>query len=275
MTILDRILETKREEVVAAKLRRPLDALRRDADRLPPARDFHAAVIGDGSGIRLIAEVKKASPSAGLIVRDFDPVAIARKYHECGAAALSVLTDETYFQGRLEYIEQVRRDVPLPVLRKDFIVDEYQVFQSRAAGADAILLIAEVLDTKRIAAFRSIARELGLGVLVEVHSAEDLAGVLAELGPPSRDRYLLGINNRDLKAQRTDLATSVRLAATLPKGVPFVSESGIGQRSDVIALQEIGACAILVGESLLKANDIGAKIAELMGTTPVTRPVRS
>jgi len=275
VTILDRILETKRGEVAAAKQRRPLDVLRRDADRSSPPRDFHAAVFGDGSGIRLIAEVKKASPSAGLLVRDFDPVAIARKYQECGAAALSVLTDETYFQGRLDYIAQVRDDVPLPVLRKDFIVDEYQIFESRAAGADAILLIAEVLDAKAIGSFRSIARGLGLGVLVEVHSSATLAGVLAGIGPPSSDRYILGINNRDLKAQRTDVTTTARLASTLPKGVPFISESGIGQRSDVVALQEAGACAILVGESLLKANDIGAKIAELMGTTPVTRPVRS
>lgn len=272
MTILDRILETKRGEVAAAKRRRPLDALRRDVGRSPPPRDFHSAVVGDGSGVRLIAEVKKASPSAGVIVRDFDPVAIARTYHRCGATALSVLTDETYFQGRLDFIARVRGEIPLPVLRKDFIVDEYQVVESRAAGADAILLIAEILSAKQIGTFRSAARALGLGVLVEVHSEETLAAVLSELGPPGREGYILGINNRDLKAQRTDVATTARLAATLPRGVPFVSESGIRRRSDVVALQAMGTCAILVGESLLKAKDIGAKIAELMGTTPVNPP---
>lgn len=275
VTILDRILQTKRRELAAAERRRPLGEVRRAAENALPARDFHAAVVGSASQVRLIAEVKKASPSAGLIVPDFDPVRIARTYYECGAAAISVLTDEAYFHGKLEHIRQVRDAVPLPVLRKDFLIDEYQVYETRAAGGDAVLLIAEVLDVARIAAFRSTARALGMGVLVEVHSATSLAAVLSELGPPGRDHYVLGINNRDLAVQQTDIRTTERLAKRLPPGVPFVSESGIAQRSDVLTVQAAGACAILVGETLLRAGDIGAKIAELLGSDAVTPPARS
>jgi indole-3-glycerol phosphate synthase len=266
MTILDRILETKRGEIAAAKKRRPLAEFRVAIQHQTPPRDFYAGVTApSAAGVQLIAEVKKASPSAGLIVEHFDPVAIARTYADHGAAALSVLTDETYFQGRLSSIRDIRQTVPLPVLRKDFIIDEYQVYESRAAGADAILLIAATIsDFTLLWRLCETAHSFGMAVLLEVHNEEELRAVHAFLRWPDR-RYLLGINNRDLNAQRTDLATTTRLAAMLPPGTPFVSESGIATRDDVLRVQRAGACAILVGESLLKAGDIGRQIDLLLG----------
>ncbi len=275
MTILDRILETKRKEVAEAKRRRPLADLRAEIERIAPPRDFYAAVTTKSpSGMRLIAEIKKASPSAGVIVSDFDPVAIARTYAAHGASALSVLTDQTYFQGRLEYIDEVKRAVPLPVLRKDFIIDEYQLYESRAAGADAVLLIVAALSGAQIAELLPIVHSLRMSVLVEVHADDELKTVLDIVGPPGPDTYLLGINNRDLHAQKTDLATTTRLAAMLPEGTPFVSESGIATREDVLRVQQAGACAILVGESLLKAGDIGGHVDLLLGLTSRKFPAR-
>ena len=265
MTILDRIVETKRNEVAATKRRRPLAQVRAEIEQAQPPRDFLAPLTRKAKGVRLIGEIKKASPSAGLIVPDFDPVRIAQVYANHGAAALSVLTDETYFQGRMEFIDAVKRTVELPVLRKDFIVDKYQIYETRAAGADAILFIAEVLGLPAIADMVPVARELGLSVLIEVHTEPNLVDLLDALGPPAPDGYLLGINNRDLAVQRTNLSTTIRLAARLPKGVPFVSESGITTRKDVLEVERAGACAILVGESLLRADDLGKQIAILLG----------
>ena len=266
MTILDTIVETKRKEVAIAKQRRPLDDLQAAVAEAEPPRAFAAAVTAESAfGVNLIAELKKASPSAGLIVPDFDPVAIARIYADHGAVALSVLTDETYFQGRLEYISQVRAAVALPILRKDFMVDAYQVYESRAFGADAILLIAEVLSGSQVAELASLAVDLGMGVLVEVHGEASLAVVLEALGDPGPDRYVLGINNRDLTVQRTDLATMKRLGRTLPAGTRFVAESGISTREDVLQAVNSGACAMLVGEALLRAGDVGTKVDELLG----------
>ncbi len=266
MTILDKIVDSKRKEVEQAKLTRPLGDLVGAAASSPPARDFAAAVMSDAvAGVHLIAEIKKASPSAGLIVPSFDPVAIGRVYHQAGAAALSVLTDEPFFQGRLEFIVQVKEAVPLPVLRKDFIIDEYQVYESRAAGGDCILLIAEVLDAARIKAFCDLARTLGMAVLVEVHTEANLDAVVERLGPPDTGGYLLGINNRDLSAQRTDLAVCERLGIRLPPGCGFVAESGIATREDVDRIRRAGARAMLVGESLLRADDTKTKILELIG----------
>jgi len=267
MTILDKIVDSKREEVERAKRRRPPGELVEVVAAAPPARAFAAAVLPDGANdVRLIAEIKKASPSAGLIVPSFDPIEIARVYHEAGAAALSVLTDEPFFQGRLEYLARVKQAVPLPVLRKDFIVDEYQVYESRAAGADCILLIAEILDTERIKAFADLARRLGMAVLVEVHTEANLTAVLNRLGTPDRGGYLLGINNRDLSAQRTDLGVCERLGAMVPPGCGFVAESGIATRDDVERIRRAGARAMLVGESLLRAEDTAAAIRELLGS---------
>ncbi len=266
MTILDRIVESKREELAAAKRHRPIAALKAAIEQTDSARDFHGAVTAPSAhGVQLIAEIKKASPSAGLIVADFDVACIARTYFDHGAAALSVLTDETYFQGRLDFISHVKEAVPPPVLRKDFIIDEYQVYESRAAGADAVLLIAEVLRAQRIAEFTAIAKDLRMAVLIEVHTEENLSALLDMLGPPGPGRYILGINNRDLTAQKTNLSTTTRLAAQLPTGAPFVAESGIATRADVLAAKRAGARAILVGESLLRSNDIGRHVDTLLG----------
>lgn len=275
-TILERIIETKRGEVAKARARVPMAELETSISALQPTRDFFAAVVegkdhaksvtGDRIIRRhpqLIAEIKKASPSAGLIRPNFDPVAIALSYFRAGASALSVLTDETYFHGRLEYIRAVKDAVPLPVLRKDFIIDEYQIVESRIAGADAILLIAEAIGVKTVAAWLPTCLRLGLGVLVEVHEEASLAELFNEVGPPYRDHYLLGINNRDLATQKTDLDTTSRLARLIPSGTPFVSESGIRTKDDVRSVRNAGAVAILVGESLLRAHDVSSGICEL------------
>lgn len=277
MTIVDRILETKRREVETAKRLQPIDALRKAADRADPARDFTQAVTARRSphpshrrspSINLIAEIKRRSPSAGLIREDFNPVTIARTYAACGAAAISVLTDKDFFDGRLEYLNTVKQTVPLPVLRKDFVIDEYQLFESRVAGADAVLLIADAIGVDGVARMLPVARQIGLHVLVEVHAEEILASLLSAVGPPGgapEFEYVLGINNRDLSTQQTDLAVTQHLASMLPTGTPFVSESGLATREDVEQVARAGACAILVGESLLKSNDIPGKIAALLG----------
>ncbi len=261
-TILEKIVETKRAEVVEARRLRPLATVQASMASTPPPRDFLAAVIG-GQRLRLIAEIKKRSPSAGLIREDFDPVALARIYESAGAAALSVLTDATYFSGDLSHIAAVKNAVGLPVLRKDFLIDEYQVYESRAGGADAILLIAEILSPAQIDAFSELADGLGMATLVEVHNSGQLAG-LREVLTKGR-RLILGINNRDLRLQRIDLETTRRLARSLPPGTPFIAESGIATRADVEAMRAAGAAAVLVGETLMRAEDIPAKIRELFG----------
>jgi indole-3-glycerol phosphate synthase len=264
---LDQIVRTKRSEVEAAKRSRPLTDLHDTIGATAPPRDFLATVTEKPTWrVNLIAEVKKASPSAGVIVPNFDPVAIARNYAQSGASALSVLTDETYFSGRLAHISQIKQVVDLPVLRKEFIIDEYQIVESRAAGADAILLISEILSPDEIQRFHAAALQLELAVLIEGHSAESLIAVVERLGPPGGNRYLLGINNRDLHAQQTDVGTTVRIARALPAGTPFVSESGLHTRQDVETVASAGACAILVGESLLRARNIGKMIRTLLGT---------
>ena len=276
-TILDRIVETKRQEVAAARRALPLEALAADARGADPPRDFFGAVAGPAPrGVHLIAEIKKASPSAGLIRADFDPSSIARLYHRAGASAISVLTDETYFQGRPEHLAQVKSAVPLPVLGKDFVVDEYQIYDARRYGADAILLIAEVLDTDIIRRYADLIGDLEMTALIEVHQAallDELVKVI-DFDPPRR--RLLGINNRDLTVQRTEVGTTARLAARLTgkplakgasaKGKPvLVSESGIKTRADVEQVAAAGAAAVLVGETLLRADDPVGKIAELFG----------
>ncbi len=266
MTILQRIVETKRQEVADLKRSRPLSELRTEIEVLNPPRDFHGAVTSATDGaIALIAEIKKSSPSAGLIRPRFHPAEIATAYEAGGASALSVLTDETYFQGRLRFIEDVKGAVSLPVLRKDFLIDEYQIYESRAAGADAILLIMEVLGAEAVARFAALARQLSLAVLVEVHSQENLEQVLHRLGTPKEGHYVLGINNRDLDKQQTDLSTMTRLARILPSGVSFVAESGITSRKDVVLAARAGAQAVLVGESLLRSDDLTSAVRELLG----------
>jgi indole-3-glycerol phosphate synthase len=262
--VLEEILRAKREEVTAAKARRPLADVKRAAADTPRPRNFYSAIAADPPhGIHLIAEIKRASPSAGLIREDFDPASIARIYHQAGAAAISCLTDERFFQGRLEFVEQIRQVVPLPVLRKDFIVDEYQVYESRAARADAILLIAEVLTPQQILDWMILASELNLTVLLEVHQADTMMRMRSVIGFPHRRYSLLGINNRDLKTQTIDLATTGRLAGLAEEGTFIVSESGIRTRQDVLRVQEAGARAVLIGETLMGSKDIRAKVQEL------------
>lgn len=265
-TILDQIVETKRIEVERCQTERPLDEVRRAAAAMPPPRDFYGRIAAEPArAVHLIAEIKRKSPSAGLIRPDFDPVRIARTYADHGATALSVLTDEPYFDGRLAYIEQVKAAVDLPVLRKDFMVDAYQIHEARAAGADAVLLIGEVLEPATLAELLELACSLGMTSLIEVHEPDTLTALQKRIGFPNDKRTLLGINNRNLKIQKTDLATTVQLASLVRSGTLLVSESGIKTHRDVQRLAKAGARAILVGETLMAAADMGAAIDALMG----------
>lgn len=259
-TILDRIVETKRKEVAAARAAVPDAELERRLADLPPARDFTTAV-GRAGAVNVIAEVKKASPSAGVIRADFDPVAIASEYAAHGAAAISVLTDVEYFQGSLAYLTAVRRAVPVPVLRKDFVLDRYQLLEARAVGADAALLIAECLPGDRLATLQREATALGLHTLVELHDAEELPRVL-DCGAT-----VIGINNRDLRTFTTRLEHTLDLLAKIPADRVVVSESGIRTHADLQRLGAAGAKAVLVGESLMRAADIGAALDELRGVS--------
>jgi indole-3-glycerol phosphate synthase len=216
-------------------------------------------MLAEGGEIRLIAEVKKASPSKGVIREDFDPVDIAKTYARSGAHCLSVLTEKKYFQGNLEYLGEIRKAVPLPLLRKDFIIDEYQVFEARAAGADAILLISACLERRQIEDLISIATELALDVLVESHTYKELDRALLA------GASLVGINNRDLYTFSVSIQSTLDLLKDIPEDRIVVSESGIRSREDVLRLQQAGVDAILVGESLMREKDIGKKVKELLG----------
>ncbi len=258
-TVLDKIVATKREEIAAAKRARPESLLRDQAAAAPPVRNFFAALAAGGP-IRLIAEVKKASPSRGVIREQFDPVDIATTYQRHGASCISVLTDEQYFQGSLDYLRRVRSAVELPVLRKDFILDSYQLFEARAAGADAVLLIAECLDDCNLRKLHNEAVALGMSPLVELYEPENLQRVF------DAGATLIGINNRDLRTFETDLDHTLRLRDRIPDQCVLVSESGIRTRADVELLQSAGVDAILVGETLMASPDIGAAVDQLLGS---------
>jgi indole-3-glycerol phosphate synthase len=264
-TILDKIIATKHEENALRKQTAPIEQLRDIIATLGRPRNFfHHITRKTSKPVNLIAEVKKASPSAGVIRADFDPVNIAQQYAASGADCLSVLTDEQYFQGKLQYIRDVRNAVSLPVLRKDFIVDPYQVYESRAAGADAILLIAECLETNELIDLQILATELNLTCLIEVHDLDSFMRVRDRvIGFPLRSYSLLGINNRDLRTFKTDLGTTLRMAELVADRSILVSESGIHTNADIRKLAEAGVQAVLVGESLMRSEDIGGKIAEL------------
>ena len=265
-TILDRIIADKRAEVSHRKTQVSLEQLEERIPGMPKCRNFYKAVTKPNSrGINVIAEIKKASPSAGVIRPDFDPVAIAQSYKKCGADALSVLTDEKYFQGRLEYIEQIHQVVDLPILRKDFIIDIWQVYESRAAGADAILLIAEVLKPGELMDLMIAAAELTLTVILEVHQADFLLAVRSMVGFPKKGYSVLGINNRDLETMQVDLNTTSRLAGLLDNKDELVAESGIKTRADVEKLKKVGVKAALVGQVLCASPNIEQKFAELFG----------
>ena len=252
---LAEIAAYKREFVHQRKRKRNLADMRRVADDSPEPEDFQAALAEDG--LALIAEIKKASPSKGVIRADFDPAQIAATYAENGAAVLSVLTDEAYFQGHDHFLQQARHVAQLPVLRKDFIIDEYQIYESRVLGADAILIIVALMDGGQLRDFAGLARELGLTVLVEVHTKEELDRALQQ---PTE---LVGINNRDLTTFETSLETTFELLEYVPDSVTTVSESGISTREDIERLERAGVDAVLVGESLMRESDIGAKVREL------------
>ena len=259
--ILDQIVADKRLEVESLQ-RRPCaaDNLAWSIKAFGPRRDFARALRFPRSGdVGLIAEVKKASPSAGVIRADFDAVAIAREYEAAGASCLSILTDSKYFQGSLEYLRDIRDAVAIPLLRKDFIIHERQILEAVEWGADAILLIAAILDDRQLSSFHELARRAGMAALVEVHDEAEMSRAL-EIGAT-----IIGVNNRDLKTFQVDIATSERLFVMSPQdsGVILVSESGIKTRADVERLKKAGASAILVGESLMREKDLGAKAREL------------
>lgn len=257
--ILRRILATKREEVAAARRAVPLSELEARARGGVPTRDFVGAIrakLAAGQPA-VIAEIKRASPSKGLLRTDFDPAAIARAYESAGAACLSVLTDVQYFQGAPEHLDAARSACALPVLRKDFVVDPYQLFESRALGADCILLIAAALGTDVMRELEAVAHALGMAVLVEVHDADELERALG-LGTP-----LLGINNRNLRSFETRLETTLELLPRIPAGRIVVTESGIGAPEDVKRMRASGVGAFLVGEAFMRAADPGQALAEL------------
>ena len=259
-SILDEIVQSKLREVAALKVRLPIEELEAQASEAPPVRDFRAAIAGPGP-IQLIAEVKKASPSAQVIRADFDPIAIARAYQAHGAACLSVLTDAPYFQGHLSYLARIRASVAIPLLRKDFLIDDCQVVEARMAGADAVLLIAEILDDDALVRLQALARRWGMAALVEFHDPKHLPRVL------DSGADLIGINNRDLHRFVTDLDLTLRLRDQIPPGVVLVSESGIRSRANVERLEAAKVDAILVGETLMRSPDIGLAVEQLLGLT--------
>lgn len=261
-SILDKIVRHKLDEIETVKGRRSIEELKIQSRDAPAPVDFLAAITtGDQAGrVSLIAEVKKASPSKGVIRQDFDPVGIAMAYAESGASCISVLTDENFFQGRLEYLQQIRGAVTLPLLRKDFILDEYQVFEARAAGADAVLLIAECLLPSRMKSLHDQINELGMTALVELYDSNNIPAVLA------CNPKLVGVNNRDLNTFEIDLMHSIRVKQSLPDEIAMVSESGVFTRDDVKLMSENGVDAILVGESLMRSDDIQAAVVDLIGS---------
>jgi indole-3-glycerol phosphate synthase len=262
--ILDEIIERKRNEVAAAKNRCPVEELHARLREGAPARDFRRALAARRD-VALIAELKRKSPSAGTIREEFDPVALATAYAEGGAAALSVLTDEHFFGGRLDFIAQAKGAANLPVLRKDFIIDAYQVDESRAAGADAVLLIVRVLSDNELVALLERVHRLGMAALVEVHDAEE-ARRAVRCGA-----RVIGVNNRDLDSLSVDLQTTRALARHIPADRTLVSESGIGSRRDIETLAPVGVEAVLVGESLMKRDDLAGAARELTGVPRVPR----
>jgi indole-3-glycerol phosphate synthase len=257
MTILERIVEDKRVEVAERRAATPRAELERRCAALAPPRDFEGALRPPPGGVRLVAEVKKASPSRGVLAADLDPVALARRYAEHGADAISVLTDAKYFQGRLELLGAIRAAVPVPLLRKDFTIDEWQLWESRAAGADAVLLIVAILEAAQLGDLIAAAKGLGLAALVEVHTARELDTALAA------GSRVLGINNRDLRTFETRVETTLELLPRVPPGPLVVSESGFFTGADVRRVVAAGAHAVLVGEGLVTAPDVASKILEL------------
>jgi indole-3-glycerol phosphate synthase len=259
MTILDEILEHKRHEVAAAKQRFSANSMAESARGCRETLRGFRRALAKGSGARVIAEIKRRSPSKGEIRADFDPVGCARSYAEAGAAAISVLTDERFFGGRLEFLEAVRSEVDLRLLRKDFVIDAYQIDEARMSGADAVLLIVAALSREELGRLRQHAVSLGLDALVEVHDEEELESALAA------GADLIGINNRDLRSFETDLGVTERLAPQVPGNALIVAESGIFSHEEIRRLEGVGVHAFLVGESLMREADVGLALRRLRG----------
>jgi indole-3-glycerol phosphate synthase len=269
-SVLSRIIEYKKEEVRQLKRQAPFRDLRSLTGQVkiesfkaqlldcPPPRGFKKAIT-QGKGVNIIAEVKHASPSAGVLIKDFDPLSIANDYLKGGAVALSVLTEQKFFKGNLDFISLIKKENPLPVLRKDFIIDHYQIYESRVCGADAILLIVSVLPKNALKDFLSLSSELDMDTLVEIHDERELA-IAMNVGCD-----IIGINNRNLQTLEVDITTTVKLMGCIAKGKVVVSESGIKSREDVIRLEEAGVKTVLIGEALIRAADRVVMLRELRG----------
>jgi len=259
--ILSKIIESKREELIECRTRLPLKEIKSHIRDVETPRDFFAAISSktDDRHIRLIAEIKKSSPSKGLLISDLKVNDLAKRYEEAGASAISVLTERRFFSGGPENIGIAKESAKLPVLRKDFLFEEYQIYESRYIGADALLLIAAVLEPAALSDFILLSEELGMSSLVEVHDERELEKALRA------DARIVGINNRDLTTFKVDIETTFRVIREIPKGKVVVSESGITGREDVEKLRNIGVHAILVGESIVTSKDVGEKIRELVG----------
>ncbi len=256
--ILSEILEHKRKELEELKKKNPLWELKKGIGLLPPPRSLLRAINSSLPKTKIIAEVKKASPSKGFFRSDFDPVEIAKSYEEGGAVAISVITETHFFKGSFDFLSQIKRISTLPLLCKDFILEEYQIFEARVKGADALLLITSILEEKRLQDLLSCSQALGLEVIAEVHSIEDLEKVLPT------EAKIIGINNRNLKNFTTDLNTTLELLREIPKERVIVSESGIKSREDILRLKREGVSAFLIGEALLKEREISQKLRELL-----------
>lgn len=255
--ILDDIAVYRKRQLEREKSAVPFEEMKKAAEKISaPCKDFAGALKADG--ISVIAEVKKASPSKGVIQPDFEPAATALQYEKAGARAVSCLTEEHYFQGSSKYLQMIRENISLPILRKDFIIDPYQIYEAKCIGADAVLLIAAMLDTDTMKEYRKIAEALDLDVLAESHNEEELDSVL-EAGCE-----IIGINNRNLKTFEVTLETTVRLAEKVPKGYTIVSESGIRDNADIKLLRSCGAEAVLIGETLMRSGDIAKSMRELI-----------
>jgi indole-3-glycerol phosphate synthase len=257
--ILDEIIAYKRQEIEARKAEIPINIITSAIWALPLPLNFKDALLPSPDGrVRVIAEVKKASPSRGVIREDFDHLEIAETYEKNGASAISVLTDRNFFQGSIDYLSEIRHTVSIPLLRKDFVFDEYQIFEARGYGADAVLLIAAVLDDKELHDFVELALNLGMAPLVEVHDEKELERVL------KTNAELIGINNRDLQTFKTDLNTTIRLIDGIPEEKIVISESGINTKEDIKNLRDAGVDAFLIGEALVREADIGKKLREFV-----------
>ena len=266
-TILEKIVDAKKEEISSAKFREGYADLKAKLSDCEPTHDFlkpfDLQVPSPGlPKMRIIAEMKKASPSAGELKAQYDPKKIAEVYEECGAAAISVLTDPSFFKGSLNHLSEVRKACSRPLLRKDFIIDPYQVYEARVHGADCILAIAAILEPQQMADLCGLAEELKMACLIEVHDEKE-AGIASRIRV---GRLLMGVNNRDLKTLKIDLATTERLRPLLPPELPVISESGLSRREDLERLSAAGVQGFLIGETLLKAKDMKAKFQELIGT---------